>query len=83
MSASFRFVVPAGTDWGALRNLMKERANHFHRLPGLRSKAFLLDMERREIGGNYVWETRGLRRRCGSETEIARGPACNTMLAAH
>jgi len=31
-AACFRFVVPAGADWDALRNLMKERAKHFHRL---------------------------------------------------
>jgi len=57
-AACFRFAVPAGADWNALRELMKERAKQFHKLPGLRSKAFLFDTERREIGGNYVWETR-------------------------
>jgi heme-degrading monooxygenase HmoA len=40
-----------------MRNLMKERAKQFNKLPGLRSKAFLMDVGRREIGGNYVWET--------------------------
>ena len=57
-AACFRFVLPEGTDWNAMRNLMKERARQFNKLPGLRSKAFLLDVDRREIGGNYVWETR-------------------------
>ena len=57
-AACFRFAVPEGADWNAMRSLMKERAKQFHKLPGLRSKAFLLDAERREIGGNYVWETR-------------------------
>jgi heme-degrading monooxygenase HmoA len=57
-AACFRFVLPEGTDWHAMRNLMKERAKQFSKLPGLRSKAFLLDVDRREIGGNYVWETR-------------------------
>ncbi len=57
-AACFRFVLPEGTDWDAMRRLMKERAKQFSKLPGLRSKAFLLDVERREIGGNYVWETR-------------------------
>ena len=38
--------------------LMKERAKQFQQLQGLRSKAFLLDTEQGEIGGNYVWETR-------------------------
>lgn len=57
-AACFRFVLPDGTDWNAVRNLMKDRAKQFNKLPGLRSKAFLLDVDRREIGGNYVWETR-------------------------
>ncbi len=57
-AACFRFVLPDGTDWNAIRTLMKERAKQFSQLPGLRSKAFLLDVDRREIGGNYVWETR-------------------------
>jgi hypothetical protein len=57
-AACFRFVLPEGTDWNAMRNLMKERAKQFNKLPGLRSKASLLDVDRREIGGNYVWETR-------------------------
>ena len=58
VAACFRFVLPEGTDWNAVRNMMKERAKAFHKLPGLRAKAFLLDEGRREIGGNYVWETR-------------------------
>lgn len=57
-AACFRFVLPDGTDWTAVRNLMRDRAKQFNKLPGLRSKAFLLDVDRREIGGNYVWETR-------------------------
>lgn len=57
-AACFRFVLPEATDWNAIRKLMKERAKQFNELPGLRSKAFLLDVDRREIGGNYVWETR-------------------------
>ena len=57
-AACFRFVLHEGTDWNAMRKLMNERAKQFDKLPGLRSKAFLLDVDRREIGGNYVWETR-------------------------
>ncbi len=57
-AACFRFTLPEGTDWNAVRQMMKERAKAFQTLPGLRSKAFLLDADRREIGGNYVWETR-------------------------
>jgi len=57
-AACFRFAVSEGADWNAMRSLMKARAKQFRKLPGLRSKAFLLDADRREIGGNYVWETR-------------------------
>ena len=57
-AACFRFAVPEGADLNAMRALMKQRAKQFRNLPGLRSKAFLLDTDRREIGGNYVWETR-------------------------
>src|SRR4030065_2671155 len=57
-AACFRFVLPEGTDWNAMRQLMKERSKQFIKLPGLRSKAFLLDADRRERVGNYVWETR-------------------------
>ena len=57
-AACFRFSVPEGADLNAIRGLMKDRAKQFRNLPGLRSKAFLLDVDRREIGGNYVWETR-------------------------
>jgi len=57
-SACFRFAVPPGADWKAMLKLMKERAKQFQQLQGLRSKAFLLDTEQGEIGGNYVWETR-------------------------
>ena len=58
VAACFRFVLPDGTDWNAIRSLMKERAKQFSKLPGLRSKAFLLDVDHREIGGHYIWETR-------------------------
>jgi len=57
-AACFRFAVPADADMDGMRKLMKDRAKKFHGLPGLRSKAFLVDSERREIGGNYVWQTR-------------------------
>ena len=57
-AACFRFALPEGADVNAIRTMMKERAAEFRNLPGLRSKAFLLDADHREIGGNYVWETR-------------------------
>ena len=54
-----RFTMPEGTDWEALRRVARERAEAYYRnLPGLRSKAFIISPERREYGGQYVWETR-------------------------
>ncbi len=58
VGACFRFALPEGADSHSMRTMMKERAAQFRHLPGLRSKAFLLDADRREMGGNYVWETR-------------------------
>lgn len=59
IATSIRFILPASTDWNAMRTLMQERAKLYASVPGLRSKAFVLNVERREYGGNYVWETRG------------------------
>ena len=54
-----RFAMPEGTDWETLRRVARERAEAYYRnLPGLRSKAFIISPERREYGGQYVWETR-------------------------
>ena len=51
-----RFALPSGTDWTALREVVRDRARLYAGLPGLRSKAFVLDEATREYGGNYVWE---------------------------
>lgn len=59
IATSIRFILPASTDWNAMRKLMQERAKLYASVPGLRSKAFVLNVERREYGGNYVWESRG------------------------
>ena len=58
IATSIRFILPGTTDWKAMRELMKQRALLYHDVPGLRSKAFVLNQERREYGGNYVWDTR-------------------------
>lgn len=57
-ACSIRFQLPEGTDWNATREFMRERAKLYAGLAGLRSKAFLIDPDRREVGANYVWETR-------------------------
>ncbi len=53
-----RFTLPAGTDWEAIREVIRQRAALYAGLPGLRAKAFVLDPATGEYGGNYVWESR-------------------------
>ena len=57
IATSVRFILPPDTDWDAMRKLMQERSKLYESVPGLRSKAFVLNVERREYGGNYVWES--------------------------
>jgi hypothetical protein len=52
------FTVPAGTDWDAMRKLAEDRAFQYRGMPGLRSKAFIVDPDRGLYGANYVWESR-------------------------
>lgn len=53
-----RFRLPPSTDWNGLRAVVAERARLYEGMPGLRSKAFVLDEASGEYGGNYVWESR-------------------------
>ena len=55
---SIRFILPAGTDWDSMRSLLKQRAELYLNVPGLISKAFILNPESSEYGGNYLWESR-------------------------
>jgi hypothetical protein len=42
-----------------MRALARQRADEYYRgLPGLRSKAFILNPEAGSYGGLYVWESR-------------------------
>lgn len=53
------FAMPNDADWDGLRQIAQERATTMYRdLPGLRSKAFVVDPARRVYGGHYVWESR-------------------------
>jgi len=52
------FTVPTDTGWDAMRNLAEVRAFQYRGLPGLRSKAFIVDPVRGLYGANYVWESR-------------------------
>jgi heme-degrading monooxygenase HmoA len=55
-----RFKLPASTDWKALRATILERAKLYERMPGLRSKAFVVDEAAGEYGANYLWESRAV-----------------------
>ncbi len=53
------FTLPEGTDWEAMRALARARAEAYYLdMPGLKSKAFIIDPVQRWYGGQYVWETR-------------------------
>jgi hypothetical protein len=52
------FSVPADTNWDEMRKLAEDRAFQYRGLPGMRSKAFIVDPERGLYGANYVWESR-------------------------
>lgn len=57
-ATTIRFTMPAETDWEKLRETAVRRAFELYRtMPGLRAKAFIFAPERREYGGNYVWES--------------------------
>jgi hypothetical protein len=57
-ATTIRFTMPADTDWERLRRLAVRRAFEVYRATsGLRSIAFIFAPERREFGGNCVWET--------------------------
>jgi len=58
IATTIRFFLPKGTDWKAMGELMKQRAALYHDVHGLRSKAFVLNPDTREYGGNYVWDSR-------------------------
>ena len=58
IAASILYTLPEGTDWEAMRALQQERSSLYVGMPGLRSKAFVLDPQTRRYGGLYVWESR-------------------------
>jgi hypothetical protein len=59
VAAVIRFRLPEGTDWEGMRDLARQRArSYYQHLPGLRTKAFVVDAERGIYGGLYIWESR-------------------------
>jgi hypothetical protein len=78
------------TDWEDIRSLLVKHAFETdRRTPGLRSASLVLLPERREVGGNYVWETqddaeaflrsdgfRSLVRRFGEPHALERSEIC-------
>jgi hypothetical protein len=53
-----RFSLSADTDWEALRQIAAERMALYTGVPGLRSKAIIVDPDHCAYGGHYVWEDR-------------------------
>jgi len=59
-ATTIRFTAPANADWEALRHhLVRLAFEMCHKTPGLHSTALTVAPERREFGGNYVWESQG------------------------
>ena len=59
IAASILFTLPLTTDWSALKEIAKDRAKNLYQgLPGLKTKAFVLNQETGEYGGLYVWESK-------------------------
>ncbi|HEY6379056.1 MAG TPA: DUF4865 family protein [Candidatus Dormibacteraeota bacterium] len=58
IAATIHFTLPEDTDWDAVRDLMRERAQLYVGLRGLHSKAFVIDPATRTYGGNYVFDSR-------------------------
>jgi hypothetical protein len=59
IAASILYTLPDDTDWDAMRTLQRERSRLYVGMPGLRSKAFVVDPASRRYGGLYVWQSRG------------------------
>jgi heme-degrading monooxygenase HmoA len=59
IASSILFILPPTTDWAALKDIATDRAKNLYQgMPGLRTKAFVLNKETGEYGGLYVWENR-------------------------
>ncbi len=59
IAASILFTLPKETNWAELRQKAAYRAESFYQhMPGLLTKAFVLNEQTGEYGGLYVWETR-------------------------
>ena len=58
IAASILYTLPEDTDWEAMRSVQRERSTLYVGMPGLRSKAFVVDPASRRYGGLYVWESR-------------------------
>lgn len=59
VAASILFKLPATTDWQALRKLAYDRAKNLYQgMPGLKTKAFVLNEQTGDYGGLYIWESK-------------------------
>jgi len=59
IAASILFKLPLSTDWSSIRQLAFERAKNLYQgMPGLTTKAFVLNEETGEYGGLNIWESK-------------------------
>lgn len=59
IAASILFTLPKSTNWAELRQKAAYRAASFYQnMPGLLTKAFVLNEKTGEYGGLYVWQSR-------------------------
>lgn len=59
-------------DEAALRRIALDSRGRFERLPGLRSKAYTIDRERREAVNVYLWESADAARAFFTEARLAQ-----------
>lgn len=59
VAASILFKLPLTTNWEELREKARNRAESFYQnMPGLQTKAFVLNEETGEYGGLYIWDSK-------------------------
>jgi heme-degrading monooxygenase HmoA len=67
---TFRY--ESGFDAGVLREIAQNARGRFEGMPGLRSKVFAIDTERREARNVYVWDSEEAARAFFSEETLHR-----------
>ncbi len=59
IAASILFTLPLSTNWEELKKIAQTRARDLYQgMPGLKTKAFVLNDKTGEYGGLYIWENK-------------------------